>query len=134
VAYSKIRIRIRHGKNAQSAERLSRHIKNDMRKLTVGRRGYLIHIHRNLCQSTGGRLKANRAKYQEYFKEEIETAMNVAAPPNVTALFLLIDIGNEGRNIYREGKVKIFRDGAFRGVNQKSIQAEILAHLSRPQK
>jgi hypothetical protein len=30
--------------------------------------------------------------------------------------------------------VKIFRNEAFKGVNQKSIQAEIIAHLSRSQK
>ena len=40
-------------------------------------------------------------------------------------LVIIIDIGNIGRRISREGKIKIFKNGDFIGINQNAVKDEI---------
>jgi len=111
-------------KAAKSETVFKEHLESDINKVSRSKKkGYVIHVQRNLCQLQGGRLSANRSKYEGYSKV-IKDAVN-PNPSKIKILVILVDIGNAGRPIFREGKVKIFKTDKFVGVNQKSLKEEI---------
>lgn len=58
-------------------------------------------------------------------------AASVAARQNLKVLVILVELGSAaGRGIFREGKIKIFKDGQFTGINANKVRDEILAVIS----
>jgi hypothetical protein len=115
-------------KSAGSDVVLKKHLTNDLKKLSFSRiRGYLIHIHRNYCQTTGVRLGKNRIKIQEYEKIIKQTIKSIKPDQKqkIRLIVAIIDIGSMGRRIGREGKVKLFLSGKFTGINQKELLIKI---------
>jgi len=115
-------------KAANSEEEFRMHLGNDIEKAnTCNKKGYVIHIQRNVCLSRDRRLLKNRAKYEGYLnsiREEVKKA-----EPTVKIVVLIIDIGNEGRYIGKDGKIKLFKDSRFKGVNQKNLKEELFRAL-----
>lgn len=116
-------------KAAGSETVFKEHLENDIEKACKSnKRGYIIHIQRNMCESEGELLKNNRSKYEGYshvitnITREITTNERFS---KVRLLVVLIDIGNKGRRIFREGKIKIFKNGEFIGINQNVVKDEI---------
>lgn len=119
-------------KCAGSREVFETHFMNDVRKTSNSKvRGYVIHIQRNYCQSTGERLEQNRNKYEAYSDVITRNAATVAARQNLKVLVILVELGSAaGRGIFREGKIKIFKNGQFTGINAYRVREEILAVIS----
>lgn len=119
-------------KCAGSKEVFEKHFLNDIGKTSRSLvRGYVIHIQRNYCQSTGDRLAQNRNKYEGYADVISRNTAAVATRPNLKVLVILVELGSaEGRGIFREGKIKIFKDSQFTGINANKVREEILAVIS----
>ncbi len=66
----------------------------------------------------------NRSKYEGYSKV-IKEACNQIKSNKVKVLVILVEIGNDGRGIFKEGKIKIFKNGKFVGINQNKVKEEI---------
>ena len=116
-------------KCAGSKEVFETHFLNDIRKSLRSRvREYVIHIQRNYCQSTGERLELNRNKYEEY-TEIIRKHIGVHEDKqNLRVLVILVELGSaEGRGIFKEGKIKLYKDGQFTGINPNKVRDEIFA-------
>lgn len=119
-------------KSAGSACNFERHLTNDIEKTLVSdKKGYVIHIQRNLLHSKGERGKLNRAKYVEYAEVIKRVTQSIAPdkPAKIRIVVALVSVGNEGRRISREGKTKLYINGQFKGVPQESIQTEVRAIL-----
>jgi len=108
---------------AAGSERIfKKHLNSDIKKIEKSRKkGYVIHIQRNLCRSKGAGLIKNRSKYEGYSKIIKESIKGI--DPKLKVLVIIIDIGNERRGVYN--KIKIFKDGAFRGISQDQVKEEI---------
>ncbi|MBU1198883.1 MAG: hypothetical protein KKF46_06130 [Nanoarchaeota archaeon] len=107
------------------SERIFRgHLNNDIKKTKKSKKkGYVIHIQRNICKSRGTELAKNRSKYEGY-SNVIKKAL-IGVDTNIRILVIIVDIGNEGRVIGKEGKVKIFKNGKFTGINKNKVKDEI---------
>ena len=113
-------------KAAKSKEKFSEHLKNDIKKSNKSKeKGYVIHIQRNLCKKYKS---ANTDKFEGYL--EVVKEERKRANPNVRILVFVVDIGNEGKRISKGGKIKLFKDGRFVGVNQKHLNEEIRKTLN----
>jgi hypothetical protein len=121
-------------KSAGSAEIFKKHLYNDIEKTAQSKiKGYVIHIHRNWVQSGGTRLKFNRDKYAEYEEVLKESLKKLAS--NQKAIILLIEIGNKGRQIAKEGKMKLFdiEEGRFKRININMVEEAVLQCLTGKQ-
>lgn len=111
-------------KSAGSERIFREHLKNDIKKTKKSnKKGYVIHIQRNICKSKGIGLVKNRNKYEGYsnvIKESIRELYT-----RLKILVIIVDIGNEGRGIYKEGKIKIFKNGKFIGINKHKVKEEV---------
>ncbi|MDD2666280.1 MAG: hypothetical protein PHD13_02445 [Methanocellales archaeon] len=111
-------------KAARSEDIFKKHLNSDIKKTKKARKkGYVIHIQRNICKSRGIRRSKNRSKYEGY-SDVIKRSLT-GIDPKIKVLVILVDIGNEGRGIYKEGKIKIFKNGKFIGVNKNKVKEEI---------
>ena len=105
------------------------HLDNDIKKTKKSKKkGYVIHIQRNICRSRTVGLSKNRNKYEGY-SNAIKKA-SIGVDPKIKILVIIVDIGNEGRRIYKEGKIKIFKENKFVGINQNKVKEEIKKILS----
>lgn len=108
-------------KSANGKDVFREHLKGDIKKVNESKvKGYVIHIQRNLCKKYKS---ANKDKFEGYL--EVVKAEKKRANPNVRILVFIVNMGNEGRIISKEGKIKLFKDGRFVGVNQKYLNEEI---------
>jgi len=111
-------------KSAKGSKDFMKHLNNDIKKAKKSKkRGYVIHIQRNLCKSKGKKLANNRSKYEGYsnvIKKAFERTNHC-----IRLIVLIVNIGNRKRAIYKEGKIKIFKNGQFKAINQNSIKHEI---------
>jgi len=106
------------------------HLRQDVIKVTNANKiGYVIHIHRNFVQSTGGKLILNRKKYKDY-KKVLTSEISHIKTKKIKVLAVLVEIGNQGRAIKKEGKIKLFKNDEFIGIPQKEIKMEIEKILS----
>ena len=111
-------------KSAGSKTDFERHLISDIKKVKKSKkRGYVIHIQRNLCKSKGARGAKNRNKYEGY-SNVIRKSLS-GLDKKFKILVIIIDIGNKDRGIYKEGKVKIFKNGKFVGINKNRVKGEI---------
>lgn len=121
-------------KSAGSVSVLKKHIKNDIKKVAnATKQGYLIHIHRNYYKSSGGRKLKNIEKFEKY-SEAILDEINLINKNNnklPKIIVIKINIGGKGRDIRKEGKVRILRDPynnpncKLTGINAKNICSEL---------
>ncbi|MCI5150936.1 MAG: hypothetical protein D3916_16395 [Candidatus Electrothrix sp. MAN1_4] len=113
-------------KAAGSESVFEAHLKNDIEKVNKSKiQGYIIHIQRNVVGAQG--LENNRQKYRQYAKVVHEEYQNAKA--HVKMVMILLNIGNPNRVIKREGKVRIYKDNKFKGINKKHLKEEIDALL-----
>jgi hypothetical protein len=111
-------------KSAGSESVFEKHLNNDIKKIKKSKKkGYVIHIQRNICRSRGIGLEKNRNKYEGYSNVIKQSLSGV--DPRVRILVIIVDIGNEGRGIYKEGKIKIFKKDRFIGINKNQVKEEI---------
>lgn len=109
-------------KAAGSKSVFETHLKNDIEKVNKSKiQGYIIHIQRNLVGAKG--LENNRLKYSQYAKVVQEEYKK--AESHVKMVMMLLNIGNQNRVIKREGKVKIYKNNKFQGINRKNLKEEI---------
>lgn len=110
---------------AAGSERIFKeHLNSDIKKVNKSKKkGYVIHIQRNICKSRGIGLYKNRNKYEGYSNVIRQSLKGLN--PKVKVLVVIIDIGNEGRGIYKEGKIKIFKNDKFIGTNKNKVKDEI---------
>jgi hypothetical protein len=112
-------------KAARGKRDFKEHLNNDIKKAEKSKeKGYVIHIQRNFWKK---RKSGNRTKYEEYSEVIKKSLKN--ANKRVRTLVIIVDIGNEGRRISKEGKIKIFKDDRFKGVNQNKVKEEIKSIL-----
>lgn len=119
-------------KCAGSEDVFKAHLINDIKKTARSeKKGYVIHIQRNYCQSTGKPRENNKNKYENYAKV-IQTQLDtVTDKEKQKILILLVDLGSEkGRAITKEGKVKIFENGKFIGIHENEVEKRIYSALS----
>ena len=109
-------------KSAKSKESFQKHLNNDIKKAKNGeKKGYVIHIQRNLCRSHRGRFRRNRAKYKDYSDVVNEAYKKLSSKTRLA--IMIVDIGNENRRISKEGKVKLhFKGEGFKGINIKELK------------
>lgn len=111
-------------KAAGSESIFREHLNNDIKKTKKSKeKGYVIHIQRNICKSKGVGLSKNRNKYEGYSNVIKQSLKGIN--PKLKILVIIVDIGNEGRGIYKEGKIKIFKNGRFIGINKNKVKEEI---------
>jgi hypothetical protein len=112
-------------KCAASKDVFKKHFENDLKKTARSeKKGYVIHIHRNYCRSTGKSWEANKKKYEDYTKEIIESIKQVNS--KVKVVIVLVELGSDvGRSIKKEGKVKIYYDGKFNGTAENKVKEKI---------
>ncbi len=111
-------------KTAGSKGIFGKHLNSDIKKTKKSKKkGYVIHIQRNICKSKGTRLLKNRNKYEGY-SNVIKKSL-IGIDPKLRILVIIVDIGNEGRGIYKEGKIKIFKNDRFIGINKNKVKEEI---------
>ena len=111
-------------KSAGSERIFREHLNNDIKKTKKSKKkGYVIHIQRNICKSRGTGLAKNRNKYEGY-SNVIEKSLS-GVDTRLRILVIIVDIGNEGRGIYKEGKIKIFKKDRFIGINRSKVKEEI---------
>lgn len=116
-------------KAAGSSKVFQEHLKSDIEKAKKSKEvGFIIHIHRNRVGKKG--LEENRNKFGGYLKV-LKKISQAGLPNNLRLLVLIIEIGNDKRNIQGEGKVKIFKNGIFSRVNAKKIKGQIKEILER---
>ncbi len=105
-------------KSAFSVKDFEKHIQNDIEKASKAtKKGYIIHIQR--ASTVDNDIIKFQTKYLDVLKEN-----QPSTPDKVKILFLLVSIGCEAP-IFREGKVKIFKDGDLIGINEKKYEEEI---------
>ena len=106
-------------RSAGSADNFEKHIQNDIEKASKAtKKGYIIHIQR--ASTVDNDIIKFQTKYLDVLKKN--------EPENsdkVKILFLLVSIGCEAP-IFREGKVKIYKDGELIGINERKYEEEIL--------
>jgi hypothetical protein len=113
-------------KSAKSCKNFYRHLLKDSEKLKFAyKRGFLIHIQRNYLKGKAN--DANKDKYDQY--TEAIKRLNEKLPQSINLLYFKVDLGGPKRIIKKEGKVKIFKNGALKGIGQENINDEIMSLL-----
>lgn len=107
-------------KSASSSIDFKKHIKNDIKKTAKSSNtGYIIHIQRTATKNN---------EIKKYETEFCDVLKELTIPSNVKVLFFLVSIGCNVR-IFKVGKVKLFKNGKLKGINQDEYKAEILELL-----
>ena len=86
-------------KAAGSESDFKDHLNNDIEKIKKSKKkGYVIHIQRNICKSRGVVLSKNKAKYEGYLNVIKQSIKGI--DPKLKVLVIIVEIGNEGRGIW----------------------------------
>jgi hypothetical protein len=100
---------------------LEEHLENDLIKTERSRiKGYVIHIHRNICRSKSQtkRSEENNKKIKIYETAIKNVLIKRKGQTNdrkkVKILIFLIAIGNAGKRISRSGKIRIFNCNTYK--------------------
>ena len=114
-------------KSASSSSKLSEHLNNDLNKLKKAKiMGYLIHIQRNYLK--GNEYQSNKDKHKEYAERLISKWQE--NKNNIKLLYFKVDIGGEERQIFKQGKIKMFNGQELKGINQTKIKNTIFNYIS----
>jgi len=112
-------------KAANSAEVFQNHLTKDIEKLKNSKKqGFLIHIQRNCI--TDANKKKNKEKYEEYskiFNQKYSEVCDANLP--IKMLYILLEVGNAKRTIFKEGKYKFFNGESVGAENKQSIRQTI---------
>ncbi len=115
-------------KSAKSADDFKTHLEGDIEKVNKSKkRGYIVHIQRNLCRSDDQLLENNRNKRKRYEIAVIKAFNKETPKDHVHGIIIFVDIGNEGRKV--RGKINIFENGIFVPVPVKTKKEEIASKI-----
>lgn len=121
-------------KSTGSDIKFTEHLKNDIKKLNNAKvQGYLIHFQRNIY----GKENKEKNKEKIYNYEERVNEINgilLNNKSNIKILIFIINIGNKNNKFFKEGKIKIYKDGKFEAVNRNKIKEEIEKLLNYQEK
>lgn len=117
-------------KSAGSASNYVEHLEKDIERVKNNViKGYAIHIQRN--KVSAGYLSKNKKKYDEYISSSAKIFQKLS--PNTRALVVMLNVGNEKRKIFREGKLQLLKKSndkyKFVGIPQSKIKLEVMELL-----
>ena len=113
-------------KSASSLSNLAEHICNDLEKLRKASiTAFLIHIQRNYL--IGNDNTHNKGKHDKYVNFVKITSM--LRPFKIKLLYFKVDLGGSKRQIYKQGKIKMYNGEKLIGINQNKIKETIKNYL-----